>query len=156
MSEDESIVELNDRVLNIDNESFSLGKNISDTMLVQKVLRSLPPHFIMKVTAIEEVNDIASLKVDELFGSLRTFELNLDDGDSKKRSGVALQVINEDTSQSSKEHTHDENLAVSIILLTKKVLKLRSKFHQRSGNYGAQSNRDFGSSSASSSNSSYS
>ncbi|KAA0055517.1 gag-pol polyprotein [Cucumis melo var. makuwa] len=33
----------------------------------------------MKVTAIEEANDITTMKLDELFGLLRTFELSFED-----------------------------------------------------------------------------
>lgn len=42
MSDDESIVEFNVRVLDFAIESFALGEKFSDTKLVQKVLRSLP------------------------------------------------------------------------------------------------------------------
>ncbi|KAA0049579.1 gag-pol polyprotein [Cucumis melo var. makuwa] len=41
------------------------------------VLRSLSSKFNMKVTAIEEANDLSKMKLDELFGSLRTFEIHL-------------------------------------------------------------------------------
>ncbi|KAA0040128.1 gag-pol polyprotein [Cucumis melo var. makuwa] len=72
MTEDETIVEFNVRVLDIINKSDALGKKMSDSKLVQKVLRSLPSRFNMKVTAIEEANDLPKMKLDELFGSLRT------------------------------------------------------------------------------------
>lgn len=75
----------------------------------------------MKVTTIEEGNDIASMKQDELFGSLRNFGQNFDDGDFKKRSVIALQAMNEDTSQLSKQHAHNDNLAKSIALWTKQA-----------------------------------
>lgn len=44
----------------------------------------------MKVTTIKEVNDNVTLKLDELFGSLRTFELTLSDNDSRRSKSVAL------------------------------------------------------------------
>lgn len=43
--------------------------------LVGKILRSLLKKIDMKVTAIEEAQDLSTLKVDELIGSLQTFEL---------------------------------------------------------------------------------
>ncbi|KAA0046158.1 gag-pol polyprotein [Cucumis melo var. makuwa] len=58
MTEEETIVEFNVRVLDIANESDTLGEKMSDSKLVQKVLRSLPSKFNMKVTAIEEANDL--------------------------------------------------------------------------------------------------
>lgn len=94
------------------------------------------------------------MKLDELFGFLKTFELNLNDEDSKKRSGIDLQAINQDTPQPSKKGTHVDSLPKSIVFFTEQIWKLQRQFHKRSSNFGAQSNRDFGSSSASSSSSS--
>jgi plasmid maintenance system killer protein len=54
----------------LQNSFESLGEKISDEKLVRKILRSLPKRFDMKVTAIEDAQDISSLKVDELIGSL--------------------------------------------------------------------------------------
>ena len=104
----------------------------------------------MKVTIIKEANDIATMKVDKLFGSLRTFKLNLRDSNSKKRNGVALQSVSEDDPEQHKEQIHDDHLADSITLLMKQVSKLRSQFNKQFGNYGSQNNKDFGSSSSSS------
>jgi hypothetical protein len=36
------------------NSMVSLGKSISDAKLIRKILRSLPKHFKIKVTTIEE------------------------------------------------------------------------------------------------------
>ncbi|CAM8905243.1 unnamed protein product [Rhodiola kirilowii] len=76
MKESESIAEYNTRVLELSNEVSALGKPIDEDILVSKVLRSLTPRFAMKVTAIEEMHDISKLKLDELTGSLRTYEIN--------------------------------------------------------------------------------
>ncbi|CAM8980362.1 unnamed protein product [Rhodiola kirilowii] len=76
MNENESIAEYNTRVLELANEASALGKAIDEERLVSKVLRSLPPRFAMKVTTIEEMHDITKLKLDELTGSLRTYEIN--------------------------------------------------------------------------------
>ncbi|CAM8903158.1 unnamed protein product [Rhodiola kirilowii] len=91
MKESESITEYNTRVLEQSNEASALGKPIDEERLVSKVLRSLPPRFAMKVTAIEEMHDITKLKLDELMGSLRTYEINHDfqTGDVK---GIALKA----------------------------------------------------------------
>ncbi|TYK21887.1 gag-pol polyprotein [Cucumis melo var. makuwa] len=70
IGEDEFIAEFNARVLDIANELDALGEKMSDSKLVRKVLRSLPSKFNMKVTAIEEANDLSKMKLDELFGSL--------------------------------------------------------------------------------------
>ncbi|CAM8929196.1 unnamed protein product [Rhodiola kirilowii] len=78
MKESETIAEYNTRVLELSNEASALGKPIDEERLASKVLRSLPPRFAMKVTAIEEMHDISKLKLDELIGSLRTYEINHD------------------------------------------------------------------------------
>ncbi|CAM8990031.1 unnamed protein product [Rhodiola kirilowii] len=75
MKESETITEYNTRVLELSNEASALGKPIDEERLASKVLRSLPPRFAMKVTAIEEMHDIAKQKLDELMGSLRTYEI---------------------------------------------------------------------------------
>lgn len=69
------------KILDIANESFLLGEKILESKLVRKVPRSLPQRFNMKVTTNEEANDFTKMKLAELFGSLKTFELTLGDGD---------------------------------------------------------------------------
>ncbi|CAM8959835.1 unnamed protein product [Rhodiola kirilowii] len=78
MKESETITQYNTRVLELANEASAIGKPIDEERLASKVLRSLPSRFAMKVTAIEEMHDIAKLKLDELMGSLRTYEINHD------------------------------------------------------------------------------
>ena len=62
MTEDESVSEYNERVLEIANDSLLLGEKIPESKIVRKVLRSLPRKFDMKVTAIEEAQDIKIFK----------------------------------------------------------------------------------------------
>ncbi|CAM8905585.1 unnamed protein product [Rhodiola kirilowii] len=91
MKESETISEYNTRVLELSNKAAALGKPIEEERMASKVLRSLPPRFAMKVTAIEEMHDISKLKLDELMGSLRTYEINhnFQPGDVK---GIALKA----------------------------------------------------------------
>lgn len=89
-------------------------------------MHSFPQCFNMKVTTTDEANDVTAMKLDELFGSLRTFELNLGEGNSKKKYGVAFSSVSEDVSQSLKEHISKENLAKQIVFLTKQLSKLWS------------------------------
>jgi len=70
MMEDENIHDFNMNVLDMANSFDSLGEKMSDEKLVRKILRSLPKRFDMKVTAIEKAQDISSMKVDEVIGSL--------------------------------------------------------------------------------------
>jgi RNA-binding protein YhbY len=56
---------------------ISLGKNVSDTKLIKKIMRSLPERFRIKVTTIEESKDFDTLKIEELVGSLQTYDFSL-------------------------------------------------------------------------------
>src|ERR1044072_4801859 len=90
MVEEETIAEFHMRVRNMANTSCSLGEKMSNEKLVRKILRSLPKIFSMKVTAIEEAQDIASMQVDELIVSLQTFELTLNDKADKRNKSIAF------------------------------------------------------------------
>lgn len=74
MKDDENIHDFHMSILEIANSSSALGERMSEEKLVRKILRSLPKKFDMKVTTIEEAQDIISMRVDELIGSLQTFE----------------------------------------------------------------------------------
>ena len=77
MREDETITNFHGRICDLSNECYALGKVYSNAELVRKVLCSLPKRFMAKVTSIEECRDVDTLDLDELIGSLQTYELNL-------------------------------------------------------------------------------
>ncbi|XP_075486288.1 uncharacterized protein LOC142525886 [Primulina tabacum] len=56
MEENETIVEYDRRLRDIENEAFSLGDPMSNERLVSKVLRFLPERFNIKICAIDESN----------------------------------------------------------------------------------------------------
>ncbi|KAA0038200.1 gag-pol polyprotein [Cucumis melo var. makuwa] len=90
MIEDELASEYNERVLEIANDSLLLSEKISESKIVRKVLHFLSRKFDMKVTAIEEVQDITTLKLDELFGSLLTFEMAMSNREINQNESIAL------------------------------------------------------------------
>ena len=59
------------------NCSFNLREPILDSKVVRKILRSLLERFRPKVTNTEKSNNINSLSVDELVGSIQTYEMAL-------------------------------------------------------------------------------
>ncbi|CAM8923747.1 unnamed protein product [Rhodiola kirilowii] len=79
MKEDETIAEFNTRVLDISNESFALGEPMSKEKLVRKVLRSLPKRYAMKALAVKETQDVKTMRLDELMGSLQTNEMEMNE-----------------------------------------------------------------------------
>ncbi|CAM8944927.1 unnamed protein product [Rhodiola kirilowii] len=96
MKDSETIPEFNARVLDLSNEATALGKPIDEERMASKVLRALTPRFDMKITAIEEMHDITKLKLDELIGSLRTYEMN-HNVQPKDVKGIALKAeVSED------------------------------------------------------------
>jgi hypothetical protein len=84
MKEDESIHDFHLSILDIANSFEALGERMSDEKLARKILKSLPKRFDMKVTAIEEAQDIATMKVEELIGSLLTCEAAINERTNKK------------------------------------------------------------------------
>ena len=77
MSEDASFDSLYSKLNEVVIGKFNLGEKMKDSKVVQKILRSLPKSFCAKVTAIEESKDLNKIKVQELIGSLQTYELSL-------------------------------------------------------------------------------
>ena len=142
MKEDESISQFNSRLCDIANEAFALGEKYSEEKLVRKTLRSLPKRFAYKVTAIEEAKDVQNMKLEELMGSLRTFEMNLDEekGD-KKSKGIAFQAENRED-QIEVFWNEDDDLTESMVLLSKNFSKVLKKFNR---NKGYMRNKDSGS-----------
>ena len=77
MDDHETFREFHAKLMDIVNYSFNLGEPISKSKVVRKILRYLPKRFRAKVTTIEESKNVDSLKIDELVGSLQTFEMTL-------------------------------------------------------------------------------
>jgi hypothetical protein len=70
MLEDEIFGEFYTKMNDLRNSMVSLRKRVSNVKLIKKILRSLPEHFRIKVTTIEESKDLESMKIEELVGSL--------------------------------------------------------------------------------------
>ena len=64
---------------------------MNEEKLVRKIVRSLPEQFGMETTTLKEVHDLSQKKVDELIGSLMTYELSLGKPE-KKNNGMATMV----------------------------------------------------------------
>jgi hypothetical protein len=70
MLEDKTLREFYTKMSDLGNSMVSLGKTVSDG-------ESLPKCFRIKVITIEESKDLEEVKIEELMGSLQTFELSL-------------------------------------------------------------------------------
>ena len=80
---------------------LNLEEKIEDSKVVRKILRSLLESFRAKVTAIEESKDLDEIKIQELIGSLQTYELELPSHKSSK--SLALKTIIERMDNSFEE-----------------------------------------------------
>jgi hypothetical protein len=69
MEEEETVDEYFARALSIANKMKSYGENVSQSTIVEKILRSMSARFNYVVCAIEESNDVTTLSIDELQSS---------------------------------------------------------------------------------------
>ena len=105
---------------------------MSEEKLVRKILRSLPKRFAMKVTAIEEAQDICNMKVDELIGSLQTFEMGLCENVEKKNKSIAF-VSNTEEDSEEGNIGGDESISEAIAMLGRQFNKFIKKIDQKGG-----------------------
>ncbi|XP_021812094.1 uncharacterized protein LOC110755222 [Prunus avium] len=110
MDENETFSEFYVKLCVIVNACSSLGENILEDRVVKKILRSLPQQFQPKITAIEEICDLNTLKVQELIGSIQTYEMK--HLAPKKCKSVAFKVVNEEDDEHSDENCSDEELTI--------------------------------------------
>ena len=81
------------RISDIVNSCLNLGDKIPEDRVVKKILRCLPKRFIPKVTVLNSLGNLNTLKLKELVGDLQTYELDMFPKDNKtKDKGVALKV----------------------------------------------------------------
>ena len=77
MSDDESFDEFYAKLNDIVSSAYNLGEIYDQPKIVRKILRSLTENFRPKVTVITESKDVDFIPVDELVGSLQSYELDL-------------------------------------------------------------------------------
>lgn len=90
IKEYESISDSKVMLCDIAKTSFALEEKLSKGKLAKKILGPFPKRFDMKVITIEEAQDISTIKVDELIGSLQTFEMAVNDRTEKEKQEYFL------------------------------------------------------------------
>jgi hypothetical protein len=130
MKEDESIHDFHLSILDIANSFESLGEKMPDEKLPRKILRSLPKRFDMKVTTIEEAQDIATLKVEELIGSLLTYEIAINERTDKKTKSMAFVTNAEDEDAQGYLDT-EESIIDALVLLGRQLNKVMKRVDGR-------------------------
>lgn len=96
MKEGEKVDEYFARTLTIVNKMKVYGENMTQVMIVEKILRSMTSRFDYVMCSIEESNNLDELTVDELQSSLLVHEqrMNIHSGDT--RDEQALKVSHEE------------------------------------------------------------
>jgi hypothetical protein len=131
MLEDESFCEFYTKITDLRNSMINFGKKVSNVKLIKKILRSLPERFRIKVTIIDESKGLDVMKVEELVGSLLTYELTLPL--VKKVKSLALKASKGMSKESSDVDSDEEELAM-IARKFEKLLKSK-RFRKFSDNF---------------------
>jgi hypothetical protein len=112
------------------NSMVNLGKPVSDVKLIRKILRSLPERFRIKVTTIEESKDLEEMKIEELVGSLQTYELSLPP--VKKLKIIALKASKNKVEASFEDDFEEEEKVVAMLAKNFRRLMRDEECSQRS------------------------
>jgi len=56
------------------------GEEVEESMLVLKVLRSIPLIFDANISSTKEIKDMENMKMDELHGIFTTYEITIEKG----------------------------------------------------------------------------
>jgi hypothetical protein len=124
--EDETFKKFYTKMSDLRKLTVSLGKSISNVKLIRKILRSLPESFRIKVTTIEENKDLEEMKIEELMGSLQTFELSLPP--VKKVKTIALKASKKKARVTFEEDSDNEEDAVAMLAKNLGRLMKNDKF----------------------------
>lgn len=92
MNVTEKVAEFFNRVIALTNSMKVAGETVTDQMIVEKILRTLIPKFDHVVVAIEESKNLATLKVEELQGSLEAYKQRMLERQSDRSQDQALQA----------------------------------------------------------------
>ena len=88
MLDKESITTWFDRFTTIVNKLNQLGKIIPKDELVKRLLRSLHKAWRPTMIAIREAKDLNKISLDEICGSLLTYEQDVNQFDEKEKKGI--------------------------------------------------------------------
>ena len=113
MSDDEFFDEFYTKFNDIVNSAYNLGEIYDQPKIVRKILSSLTEDFRPKVTAITKSKDVDSIHVNELVGSLQSYELDLPK--TSKSKSMVLKFVDD----VKVDGFNDELSIIEIAYLTK-------------------------------------
>ena len=116
------------RIIDIVNTLRDLGKTFSNSEKVKKSIRSLPKECRPKRTVIEEAKDLNTLTIDDLIGSLISYEENLATErcyDDKEKKSITLKVSKSESDEESE--FKDKDMA----MIARKLRKFFKKSNEQ-------------------------
>jgi RNA-binding protein YhbY len=132
MLEDETFGEFYTKISDLRNSMVSLGKQILNVKLIQKILRSLPERFRIKVTTIEESKDMEEMNIEELVGSLQTYEYSLPP--VRKAKTIALKASKKKSIVSFDEDSDVDENAMAMLAKNFERFMKNNKFKKKFSN----------------------
>ncbi|XP_052726792.1 uncharacterized protein LOC108334426 isoform X1 [Vigna angularis] len=92
MEDGDKVSEFFSKILSIVNQMKSCGDTVTDLMVIEKIMRSLPSTFDHIVVAIKESRDLGKLKIEELQSSLEAYEMRMRERNPIKREEQVLKA----------------------------------------------------------------
>eukprot|EP00253_Pinus_taeda_P021883 PITA_21883 len=130
MDDEEDIASNFLRVAEVVNSLKGLGENIEESTVVQKVLRSLPDIFDSKVSAIKEMKELDTLKMDQFHGILINYEMRKGIPSSKDATFKASKSKKGKGWNTSSDDSDVESELVQFVRRLKKGAKLKDEFDE--------------------------
>ncbi|WVY91413.1 hypothetical protein V8G54_036927 [Vigna mungo] len=90
MEDSDKVSEFFSCVINVANQMKSCGDKITDAMIMEKILRSMPAAFDHIVVTIEETRDMEKLEIEELQSAFEAYEMRRNG--RKKRDDQTLKI----------------------------------------------------------------
>jgi regulator of replication initiation timing len=129
MLKEETFREFYTKISDLRNSMVSLGKSVSNVKLIRKILRSLPERFRINVTTIEESKDLEEMKIEDLVGSLQTYEYSFPP--VRKEKTIALNASKKKTRVSSDEDSDIDEDVVAMLAKNIEWFMKNDKFKKR-------------------------
>jgi hypothetical protein len=94
------------------NEIIGLGEEIEESVIVQKVLRSLPMRFNPKISALEERLDLNSISMDELHGIFTAYDMRTEqENPDVKEAAFKESKISKKKKKEQEEYSSNNNIS---------------------------------------------
>jgi hypothetical protein len=135
MEEEETFDEFYSKLSTIRNSTINIGKKMIDAKIVKKILRSLPARFIPQIATITQSQDLETMRVEELVGSLQTFELLLPKPQNSKNIALKINTIKGKFVDLFDEFGDDEQIAM--------MARKFKKFLRNNGNSRSRESKNF-------------